>query len=269
MSQIPMSPLDHLVNPEAIKLASAALAMRAGGRAGLQKAAFIPGGDPSMTGGGGGGAPPPGGDPSGGGGDPSGGGAPPPGMDPSMMMGGGGGDPSAGMGAPPPPPSGGGGGGGDMGAVTAKLDQLIQLQQGGMGQTGQNAAGQIKPKIDVNVAIMQISKMLARIADALGVKIPASEMIATPTDLTGMAQKQMNAGQEDASMAPGGAGGAGGPPGGIPPMQGMPDMSAGPGAKAGSDRHERGTAYQHAGLETTANKATALLRLYGFNKKAS
>src|SRR4029077_15211942 len=114
---VPLNTDDHLVNPEGIKLAAAALASYR--RPGLHKAAFIPGGDPSMMGaGGGGGAPPPGGDPSGGAG-----GAPPPGgMDPSMMMGaGGGGDPSGGAGGgmpPPPPPSGGG----DMGAITAKLD---------------------------------------------------------------------------------------------------------------------------------------------------
>jgi hypothetical protein len=176
------------------------------------------------------------------------GGAPP--MDPSMMGGGGG---------PMPPPAGGGG---DP-AVTAKLDQLIQMMQGGGigAQSGMTQGGQIKPKIDVNVAIMQISKMLARIADALGVKIPASEMIATPNDLTGMAAKQQAGGLQDA---------ANGAPGGIPPMPPMPDMTAGPpggggGGKAAADRSRHrvqgGQPFDPSGLMETMNKAAAIMKL--------
>lgn len=183
--------------------------------------------------------------------DPSmmgGGGAPP--MDPAMMGGG----------MPPPPPPSGGGGGGDAG-VTAKLDQLIQLMQGGGAgaQSGANQAGQLKPKIDVNVAIMQMSKMIARIADTLGVQIPASEMIATPNDLTSMANKQQAGGQQDAAM------GGGGPPGGISPMGGMPGMEAGPGGggagKSANDRVQGGRAYSHSSLEETMNKAAAISKL--------
>lgn len=243
----PLTVENHLINPHMLKLARDTFQSA---YPGLRKAAFVPGGDPSM----GGGAPPPGGDPSGGmppGGDPSGGGgAPPP--DPSMM----GGDPSGGGGAPPPPPPPSGG---SDPAMLAKMDQMISMMgAGGGGGSGQNAAGQIKPKIDVNVAIMQMSKMIARIADALGVKIPASEMIATPDDLTGMANKQMAGGQEDATMAPGGAGGA---PGGIPPMQGMSDMSAGPGKTAADKpKWNNGNAYDYAGLADTSSTASAILR---------
>jgi len=244
MSQL-MTPYgDHLCNPELVKEARRKMS------ANFTKLAFVPGGDPSMTGGGG--APPPGGDPS------MGGGAPP--MDPSMMGGPPpGGDPSGGgappmdpsmMGMPPMPPPGGGGGGDP--AMTAKMDQILQAVQGGSAQSGSNMAGQIKPKIDVNVAIMQMSKMIARIADALGVKIPASEMIATPTDLTQMAAKQQSGGQQDSAM---------GAPGGMPPMGGQPDMGGAPPGGGGKAAADAGVAYSHKGLEETMNKAAMIASL--------
>ena len=243
---------DDLINPELLKEAAHRAAVNrnvlAFGRQTnpFHKAGFVPGGDPSM----GGGAPPPGGDPTGG----MGGMPPMPGMDPAA-----GGDPSASMGmggggAAPPPPPPSGGGGGDMAAVMAKLDQLISAGGGGSPQSGGNAAGQIKPKIDVNVAIMQMSKMIARIADAVGVKIPASEMIATPDDLTQMANKQQAGGQQDAAMG----GGAGGGIGGIPPM---PDMSAGPMGKAGRDSFSRGVAFTPPTLDDVGNRATAIQQI--------
>lgn len=240
MSQLMTPYNDHLCNPEMVKEARRRMAA-------FTKLAFVPGGDPSMTGGGappggdpsgGGGAPPPGGDPSGGGAppmDPSGGGGGAPPMDPSMM------------GMPPPPPAGGGG---DP-AMTAKMDQILQAVQGGSAQSGSNMAGQIKPKIDVNVAIMQMSKMIARIADALGVKIPASEMIATPNDLTQMATKQQTGGQQDSAMAPGG----------VPPMGGMPDMGGAPPGGGGKAASDAGMAYSHKGLEETMNKAAMIASL--------
>jgi hypothetical protein len=132
-----------------------------------------------------------------------------------------------------------GGGGGDIGA---KLDQILQALQGGGAQSGMNVGGQIKPKIDVNVEIMKLNKMTARIADSLGVHIPASEMVATPGDLTQMAAKQTQGGQQDAAMA-----------GGISPMQTMPGMEAGPG-KVGSDDG-------YAGLQETMNKAAYIISL--------
>jgi hypothetical protein len=70
------------------------------------------------------------------------------------------------------------------------IDQAVQsamaAQGGGAGGGGTGPA--IKPKIDVNVELMQIKKLLARLADAMGVQIPAADMVATPEDLTQMAE---------------------------------------------------------------------------------
>lgn len=160
------------------------------------------------------------------GGDPSQGGAPPPGGDPSQG-GAPGGDPSMG-GAPPP------GGGND--AISASLAQLqqqmTQMQAGGgMGGGAGGGAGGLKPKIDVNVVLVQILKILARIADGLHIQIPASEMVVTSPDLNSMAaqtaQGQANPGMDGQSaiqpiqplqgaspMGGPGIGGGGGPAGG-------------------------------------------------------
>jgi hypothetical protein len=60
-----------------------------------------------------------------------------------------------------------------------------------MGAGGAGAAsgggGGLKPKIDVNVELMQIKHMLAKLADALNVKIPAQDLVATPEKLMAMA----------------------------------------------------------------------------------
>jgi hypothetical protein len=154
------------------------------------KRAFV---DPAMAGGG---APPM--DPAMGGAPPmdpammGGGGAPPMdpammGMDPAMM----GMDPAmmgmdpAMMGGAPPAPEGGGSGGDDIRAI-------IKEELAASGLTGASSAteapsGKIKPKVDVNVEILQIKKMLARLSDAMGVNIPAADMVATEDDLTEMA----------------------------------------------------------------------------------
>lgn len=215
---------DHIVNPQMVALARDLL------RTGFHKQAFVPGGgDPAA-----GGAPPP---------DPSGGGGAPP-MDPSMM------------GGMPPPPAGGGGG--DP-ALTAKLDQILQaLQGGGMGgpQSGQAAGGMLKPKIDVNVEIMQIKHMLAKVIDSMGIPVSAQEMTATPEKLTQMAQAQQGSGQQDAAM-----GGGGGGQGAIPPMPPMDSAAPPPGgAKQGSDRYGRGVAFDTTGLGTAANRAAAIMK---------
>jgi hypothetical protein len=147
------------INPELIRQAHEMWA---------QKRGFVAAGDPAM------GGAPPGGDPA------AAGGAPP------------GGDPAAAGGAPP----GAGGGGGDpMATLMPMIQQMVQqtvaAQGGGMGgqQSGPQQGGPgIKPKIDVNVEIMQIKKMLARIVDHLGIHIPAQEMVATPEDLNQIAQ---------------------------------------------------------------------------------
>src|SRR5688572_9933352 len=95
----------------------------------VDKQAFV---DAATAGGGG---MPPGGDPAAMGMDPAA-----MGMDPAAMGGGG---------APPPAPTGG-----DP-ALSAKLDQMMQLMQAQAGGAGGAAGGQLKPKIDVNVALMQ------------------------------------------------------------------------------------------------------------------
>ena len=153
---------------------------------GVQQPGMPPGGDPAAMGG-----MPPGGDPAAMGGMP--GGMPPGGMPPGEMPGGGapmdpaamGGDPAmAGGMAPPPPP----------GIDPAMLEQIasaVAAKMGGGGSgTSMGASTGLKPKIDVNVTLLQILKMLARIADGLGIQIPASEMVATQGDLGQMAQQQ-------------------------------------------------------------------------------
>jgi hypothetical protein len=226
---------DHLVNYELLRYAR-------GNMGGFDKVAFIPGGD--MTGGGGGGgAPPPGGDPAA-----MGGGAPPPGGDPAAMGGGGappGGDPGMSMGGDP---------------LQQILQKLNQLTMGG-GAGGAAGAGALKPKVDVNMVLVQILKILARIADALGVKIPASEMVPGTPDIQQLAQSSQ-AGTPMPGMDPtagGGAGGAG-DAGAISPVGGMQGMQpAGtPGAEKMGGWHNNGTAFNTQGLIETGNKARAI-----------
>ena len=202
----------------------------------MQKRAFVPSGDPSMGGAPPGGAPPGGAppmDPAMMGGAPPGGGMPPgmdpsmmggappgmpPGMDPAMMGGmppGGappmdpsmmGGappmDPSMMGGAPPPPPPAPAI---DPAMIQQMVDDAVKKSTGGAGAGG---GGGLKPKIDVNVELMQIKHMLAKLADALNVKIPAQDLVATPDKLMTMA----NGG--DATSGGGGAGA-------IPPIGGI------------------------------------------------
>lgn len=166
----------------------------------LNKNAVIAAGDPAL-----GGAPqgmPPGGDPSQGGGMPPGG-APP------------GGDPSMGGGMAPPPP-----------APAPAPAPMQPAMQGGVEP--------IKPKIDVNVTMLQILKILARVCDALGVKIPASEMVATQGDLTNMGMQQ-----EGAAAAPQ-------PPAGGPQPIGPIDPNMG-GAGAGGGMPKEGHIYTRVG----------------------
>jgi hypothetical protein len=113
----------------------------------------------------------------------------------------------------------------------------------------------LKPKIDVNVEIMQIKNILAKICDALGVTIPVQDMVATPEKLTAMAQ-----GQSAASAAGGAGAGAGGAIGGIPPMD--PMQGAGqPGGEKTGQYHANGVAFDTNGLDYNANKAAAILRI--------
>lgn len=160
------------VNLELLKMARQNV-----GKRHLSKYAFVAAGDPAM------GAPPPtGGAPPM---DPSmGGGAPPP-MDPSM----GGGapppppmDPSMGGGAPPPPPMD------PMAAIMPMVQQAVQQAMSANGGGQMQGANGLKPKIDINVEIVQIKKMLAKIIDALGIHVPVSDMVVTPEDLNQIAQ---------------------------------------------------------------------------------
>src|SRR5262245_19818188 len=224
---------DFLINPELVKLAAQKVAR-------LRKRAFVPGGDAAA---GGGGAPP------------GGGGAPP--MDPSMM----GMDPAAmGGGAPPPPPPGGGDGG-----THAKLDQIMMALQAGGGGAGAGAAG-LKPKIDVNVEIMQMKNLLSKVVDALGIPVPTQDMVATPEKLTAMAQGQ-NAATGQAAPMPAGAippmgGMEGMPPAGVPGA--APPGGGGGGGEKGGSYRERGEAYGErgsAGLGETQNPAAAVYGL--------
>jgi len=175
------------VNFELLRMARQSI-----GKKHLSKYAFVAAGDPAM------GAPPM--DPSmGGGGAPpmdpymGGGGAPP--MDPSM--GGGGAPPMdpymGGGGAPPMDPYMGGGGApppaDPMAAIMPMIQQAVQqaMSANGGGQAQATPSG-LRPKIDINVEIVQIKKMLAKIIDSLGIHVPVSDMVVTPEDLNQIAQ---------------------------------------------------------------------------------
>lgn len=155
----------------------------------LNKVAFVPSGDPSMGGAPPGGAPPM--DPSMMGGappmDPSmmGGGAPP--MDPSMMGGAPPMDPSMMGGAPPAPPAPPAPSPMDPGMIQQIVADEVRKAMGAGGAGAASGGGGLKPKIDVNVELMQIKHMLAKLADALNVKIPAQDLVATPEKLMAMA----------------------------------------------------------------------------------
>lgn len=187
-----------------------------------------------------------------------GGGMPP--MDPAAM---GGGmppmDPAAmGGGMPPMDPMAMGGGGGAPSGLEQKIDQLITaLNSGGGGGAG--GANGLKPKIDVNVAIVQMQKMLAKIMDTLGISMPMADMITTAPDLNSAAQQQQATGSVGAS----GEGGAIKP---IAPLEGLQGSGVPGGGQKMGALHERGRAVDRTipaedpVLQMT-NKAAALLRI--------
>lgn len=143
------------------------------------------------------------------------------------------------------------------------ITQAVQSAMGAGGGAGGagGAGGMLKPKIDVNVEIMKLNKMVARIADALGVHIPAHEMVATPQDLTSMAQGQQT--QQGAGAAGGGAGAI--PPidpmGGMPPA-GTPGMGGAGGGGGGGEKtssyRPNGRAFDSSGLSEVGNRAAAI-----------
>jgi hypothetical protein len=182
----------------------------------MQGGGMPPGGDP-MAGGMPPGGMPPGGDPMMGGMPP--GGAP---MDPAMMGG-----------MPPPPPP---------------------MPPAAPPAAAPGAEG-IKPKIDVNVELMQIKNMLAKIVDGLGIQMPAQDMTATPEKLNAMA-----AGGDPSS---GGGAAAGGEPSAIQPPQPIEPMGAA--TPAGPEKmgmvHDRTgfNSIDTAGLGQTSTKASAIM----------
>ena len=221
----------HLVNQSLQQMAKQALAGSLTQFAQTpEKRAFVPAG---------GGAP--GGDPM------AGGGAPP--MDPSMG------------GAPPMDPAMAGGGGGDpLAGLQPMIQQAVQAamagQGGGAGGAG-GAEGGIKPKIDVNVELMQIKNMLAKMIDAMGIQMPASEMVATSENLNQMAE---NPGADPTASAGGAAGGSAISP--IQPMQGASPAMAG-GEKTGA-AYENGKPYTPSAsdnLQATGSMASQLASL--------
>lgn len=228
MSQFIETP-DHLCNPALVKMA---FQYRDAAR---QKRAFVAGGDPSAGGGGGGG-----GDPSAGGGDPSGGGGAPPS--------GGGTDPSA-----------------QIAQLQAQVQQMQQqqqmMQQGGGAGGAAGGAGALKPKIDEPSVMLSILKILARLADAQGVQIPASEMVQTQSNLqqlaaasqTGAPMPGMDPTAGSGSPAGGAGGAGGGAGGGIPPIGGVGDIQGG--VKGGSDSRfsENGTPYKSTSTKLAHN----------------
>jgi len=221
--------LDHKVgNRELVKLARHQL---------MRKIAFVGGNDPAMTG-----------DPSGGMGGGGAGGMPMDpammGMDPAMMGGGGGG-------AAPPPPSGL-----SREEVQAMISQAMQSGGGGaMGAGGE----MIKPKIDVNVELMQIKNLLAKLCDVNGVQIPAEMMVATPEKLTAMAQGSAQGGVTQGAGAGGGSG-----MGAIPPMEGMQGSGVpggGGGEKSGQIKKafkEQGRPFDAPELLAAKDRASAI-----------
>jgi|TARA_R110000824_G_scaffold82768_7_gene207443 hypothetical protein len=227
------------INPELLGLARENLAKAAS----EEKSAFVQAGDPMMDpmAGGGGGAPPM---------DPAMGGAPPggPPMDPAM---GGGAPPMDPMmgGAPPMDP---------MAALQPMIQQAVQAAMGGAGGDG----GQIKPKIDVNIEIMQIKKILAKISDALGIQIPAADMVATPEDLTAMAQGN----SAGAGAIEGGGASAISAPSPIEPMgAAMPGPAGGPPKQAAWEYGRSDNAMSDhlitEDFQSTANVASAWLSM--------
>ena len=193
---------------------------------GQVKRAFVAAGDPAM-----------GGDPMAGGG-----GAPP--MDPAMAGGAPPMDPAMAGGAPPMDP---------MAQIQPMIDQAVQAAMAaGGGAAGGGAGPAIKPKIDVNVELMQIKKLLARIADAMGVQIPAAEMVATPEDLGQMAEGGTGA----PAAADGGAAGGAGALGSIEPIKAAEAWEAG---VAFTPPAEYDFQNSHETVSNNANLATALL----------
>jgi hypothetical protein len=75
-----------------------------------------------------------------------------------------------------------------MAAIMPMVQQAVQQAMSANGGGQPQGANGLKPKIDINVEIVQIKKMLAKIIDALGIHVPVSDMVVTPEDLNQIAQ---------------------------------------------------------------------------------
>jgi len=209
----------------------------------MHKLAFVAAGDPAM-----------GGDPAAAGGAPpmdpaAAGGAPPmdPAMDPAMAGGAPPMDPAMAGGAPPADP---------MAAIMPMIQQAVQqamAANGGGGSGPQSGGPGIKPKIDVNVEIMQMKKMLAKMMDAMGIHMPVADMVATPEDLNQIAQ----GGAGFAAAAPDNGGGGG--LGAIPPIQPMKAAEAWETGVAFTPPSDYSFQGAHDTTRNTANQAIAML----------
>lgn len=146
------------------------------------------------------------------------------------------------------------------------MQQMQQLQMGGAGGAGAGGAGKnpLTPKIDEKAVLLQILKIQARIADQLGVKIPASEMVVTQNDMQGLAQASTSGapmpGMDPSAGAPGGGAAGGGAIGSMPGMDPMQGSGVPGGEKAGSYKGN-GTAFDTIGFTDTNNRAAAIGRV--------
>lgn len=167
------------------------------------------------------------------------------------------GDPSA-MGGAPPQSSP------EMQQILTRLAALESAGGGGAGGAAgaAGAAGAVKPKIDQNVVMLQILKLLARLCDAQGIQVPASEMVPGQADLNQLVQATQ-AGQPLPGMDPTAQGGAGA--GAIPPMQPMQGAGIpGQGVEKGGSYREQGTAFDPVGMqEIGVDFSTGLAREMG------
>jgi len=127
----------------------------------MDKEAFVPAGDPAMTGA-----------------DPAAGGAPP--MDPAMM------DPAMAGGAPPMDPAMmdpammGGAPPMDPAMMQPIIDQAVQAalaaQGGGAAGAGAGAGGAKAPKVDIGAELKDLKQQQAKIMDVLGITMTPSEV---------------------------------------------------------------------------------------------
>jgi len=142
-------------------------------------------------------------------------------------------------------------GGSDPESIRAIIkEELAASGLTGGGAAAAGPAGGIKPKIDVNIELLQIKKMLAKLSDAMGVQIPAADMVATPDDLNQMASEQQGGGPPpESAIKP------------IEPMAPAMPMPGAKGVEASDSYNGNGVAYDGAGLVATANKAAAISRV--------